>query len=579
MDHDASLITTIALGLSVAFAAGFAVRRLGLPPIVGYLLAGIILGPFTPGLIADTEIATELAEIGVILLMFGVGIHFSFRDLLSVRRVAVPGAIGQSVIATLLGVGLAVSLGWGVAAGVVLGFSLSVASTVVLLRALTQRGALETVHGRVAVGWLIVEDLFTVLVLVLLPSFAVVVTAGGALTIDLLAPVAVAVAKAAALGLLMVAVGARVVPWVLLQVARDGSRELFTLSVLAVAIGIAFASSAIFGVSLALGAFLAGAVVGETDLSHKAANDALPLRDAFSVLFFVSVGMLIDPAYLLANPLAILAVVVLVVVGKSLAALVIVSAMGYPLRTGLTVGAGLAQIGEFSFILATAGVAAGILPVEAHQLIVAGALISITLNPLVFAAIDPFEAWVKQRPWLRHLAERGAGALAAPTPASRELRRHAIVCGYGRIGRTVARALESRGFAYLIIEQDRGVIERLREKGIHALYGDVSDEVVLDLAGIATARVLVFAAYDPAAAEFATDYARQANPRVDIVARVETPEEGRRLMAHGATQVVEGEREVAVQVARYTLRRLGVSAPEVEAIAQGLRRRPDPAVA
>lgn len=575
MDQGGGLIATIALGLSAAFAAGFIARKLRLPPIVGYLLAGVALGPFTPGLFADPEIATELAEIGVILLMFGVGIHFSFRDLLAVRRVAIPGAIVQISVATVLGIGLAWLIGWGTPAGVVLGLAVSVASTVVLLRALMARNALDSIHGRVAVGWLIVEDLFTVFVLVLLPSLALVFKGEGS-GLDVVLPLAAALGKAGLLAGLMVVVGARVVPWVLLQVARDGSGEMFTLAVLAVALGIAFASSAIFGVSLALGAFLAGAIVGETDLSHKAASDALPLRDAFAVLFFVSVGMLVDPAYLLANPLLIAAVVALIVVGKSLAAMAIIAALGYPLRTGLTVAAGLAQIGEFSFILATAGVAEGLLPNEAFQLVVAGALISITLNPLLFAILDPVDAWLKRRPALRHLLERPGGELARPSADAPPLSGHAVLCGYGRVGRTVARALEARGFRYVVIEEDRRTVEHLRAEGTHALYGGIADAQLLKHAGIERARVLVFAAYDPPAAEFAVEHARKVNARIEIVARVETPEEARRLRERGASQTVEGERELAVQMARYTLRRFGVSAPEVEAIAQGLRRRPEP---
>ena len=577
MQHEGGLIATIALGLSAAFVAGFVARRLNIPPIVGYLLAGIAIGPFTPGVFASPEIATELAEIGVVLLMFGVGIHFSFRDLLAVRRIAIPGAIAQIVVATALGIALALAIGWGIAAGVVLGLAVSVASTVVLLRALMQRGTLESIHGRVAVGWLIVEDIFTVLALVLLPSIALLVAGTGEAT-DFLVPLALAIGKAALLAAIVVVIGARVVPWVLVQVARDGSGEMFTLSVLAVALGIAFASSAIFGVSLALGAFLAGAVVGETDLSHKAASDALPLRDAFAVLFFVSVGMLVDPAYLAANVVAVVAIVALIVVGKSLTAIVITRLLGSPLRTGLTVGAGLAQIGEFSFILATAGVAVGLLPDQAFQLIVAGALISITLNPLLFAAIDPIEAWFKRHPSARRLLERPAGALGRPSREARRMSGHAVLCGYGRVGRMVVRALEARGFAYVVIDEDRRTVERLRGQGVAALYGDTADEQLLRHAGIEGARVLVFAAYDPPAAEFAVEYARRMNPRVEIVARVETPEEARRLRERGATQTVEGESELAVQVARYTLRRFGVSAPEVEAIAQGLRRRSEAAV-
>jgi CPA2 family monovalent cation:H+ antiporter-2 len=579
LEHGGELITTIALGLSAAFLAGLLARRIGLPSIVGYLLAGVALGPFTPGLFADQELATELAEIGVILLMFGVGIHFSFRDLLAVRGIALPGAMVQIAVATSLGIGLAMVLGWGWAAGVVLGLSLSVASTVVLLRALIARNALDTIHGRVAVGWLIVEDLFTVLVLVLLPSFAVFALGTGAGGGDAILAVGEALLKAAALAILMIVVGARVVPWLLLQVAREGSQELFTLGVLAVALGIAFLSSTVFGVSLALGAFLAGAVVGETDLSHKAASDALPLRDAFAVLFFVSVGMLLDPAYLLANPLPVIAVLALVVVGKALAAIGIVGVLGYPVRTGLTVGAGLAQIGEFSFILATAGVALGLLPVEAFQLVVAGAIGSITLNPFLFGAIDRVDVWIKARPAIRTRIERGGGILARPTPTDEPMHGHAVICGWGRVGRTVARALESRGFGFVVIEEHRRTVEALRERGYQALYGDIGDAELLRHAGVARARVLVFVAYDPPAAEFAVEFARRANPRIEIVARAETPEEARRLMDAGATQTVEGEQEVAVQMARYTLRRFGVTSREVEAITQGLRRRPEPATA
>jgi len=578
LEHGGELISTIALGLSAAFLAGLIARRVGLPSIVGYLLAGVALGPFTPGVFADQGVAQELAEIGVILLMFGVGIHFSLRDLLAVRGIAIPGAVVQITVATALGMALALAMGWGIVGGVVLGLCLSVASTVVLLRALIQRNALDTIHGRVAVGWLIVEDIFTVLVLVLLPSLALL-TEGDASGTTLMLALGEALLKATALGVLMVVVGARVVPWLLLQVAREGSQEMFTLGVLAVALGIAFASSTIFGVSLALGAFLAGAIVGETDLSHKAAADALPLRDAFAVLFFVSVGMLLDPAYLRANPLAVVAVVALVVIGKSLAAVAITAALGYPLRTGLTVAAGLGQIGEFSFILATAAVGLAILPEDAYQLVVAGAIISITINPLLFAAVDPLDAWFKARPALRRRIERGGGPLSRPVPSHQPMSGHAVICGWGRVGRTVARALDGRGFGYVVIEEHRHTVEGLRERGIEALYGDIANADLLKHAGIARAKVLVFAAYDPPAAEFAVEHSRKVNPRIEIVARVETPEESKRLLERGATQTVEGERELAVQMARYTLRRFGVTSREVEIITQGLRRRPEPSPA
>jgi CPA2 family monovalent cation:H+ antiporter-2 len=574
LEHGGDLIRTIAFGLGAAFVAALIARRLGLPPIVGYLVAGIAIGPFTPGLFANQEIATELAEVGVILLMFGVGIHFSIRDLLAVRGIAVPGALFQSAVATLLGIGLALVLGWGVSAGVVLGLSLSVASTVVLLRALIQRNSLDTVHGRVAVGWLIVEDVFTVLVLVLLPGFALFVNGGGAEG-SVLFELGQAILKAVTLGAIMLIIGVRVVPWLLLQVAREGSQEMFTLAVLAMAIGVAFASAAIFDVSFALGAFLAGVVISETDLAHKAAADALPLRDAFAVLFFVSVGMLVDPAYLVMHIPAVIAVVLLVVVGKSLAAISIVTLLGYPLRTGLTVGAGLSQVGEFSFILITAGVAAGLVPVEAYQLVVTGAIVSITLNPVMFALVDPAEAWIKSRPGLHRFLDRGGGRLARPVPTQEPMHGHAVICGWGRVGRMVARALDTREFRYIVIEEHRRTVEQLRERGIPALYGDIGDRHLLDYAELARARVLVFAAYDPPAAEFAVEYARQVNPRIEIVARVETPEEADRLLDRGASQTVEGERELAVQMARYTLRRFGVTSREVDAITQGLRRRPE----
>jgi CPA2 family monovalent cation:H+ antiporter-2 len=577
LEHGGELISTIALGLSAAFLAGLVARRLRLPSIVGYLLAGVALGPFTPGVFADQEIARELAEIGVILLMFGVGIHFSLRDLLAVRGIAIPGAAVQISVATALGTAVGVAMGWGLGGGLVFGLCLSVASTVVLVRALIQRNALDNVHGRVAVGWLIVEDIFTVLVLVLLPSLALMADGSGS-TNPLLA-VGEAMLKAAALGAVMVLIGARLVPWLLVQVAREGSQEMFTLGVLAVALGIAFASSAIFGVSLALGAFLAGAIVGETDLSHKAAADALPLRDAFAVLFFVSVGMLLDPAYVIGHPLAVLGVVALVVIGKSLAAVGISAALGYPLRTGLTVAAGLGQIGEFSFILATAGIGLAILPEDAYQLVVAGAIISITLNPLLFAAVDPLAGWFKARPSLRRRIERGGGPLARPAPSAEPMSGHAVICGWGRVGRTVARAIEGRGFQYVVIEEHRRTVEGLRERGIHALFGDIADAELLKHAGIGRAKVLVLAAYDPPAAEFAVEHSQRVNPRIQIVARVETPEESRRLLDLGASQTVEGERELAVQMARYTLRRFGVTSREVEAIAQGLRRRPEPSPA
>jgi CPA2 family monovalent cation:H+ antiporter-2 len=398
--HEATLIATIVGALVFACAFGLLANRLRLPPLVGYLLAGVAIGPFTPGFVADAGLAGQLAEIGVGLLMFGVGLHFSVGDLVAVRRVALPGALAQMAVAIAFGMGLGLAWGWSLLAGVLLGLALSVASTVVLLRVLEDRRALDTADGRIAVGWLIVQDLAMVLALVLLPALAQPPGAGGPALGGLAAELAWTVAKVALFAVLVVVVGTRVVPRVLAFVARTGSRELFTLAVLATALGLAFGSAELFGVSFALGAFFAGVVLSESDLSHQAAADSLPLRDAFAVLFFVSVGMLFDPTILVREPLGVLAVLFVIMVAKSLAALAVGLAFGYPVRTALTVSASLAQIGEFSFILAGLGLAR-LLPEEGRNLILAGALLSITLNPLVFAALDPVAAWFREKPGLR----------------------------------------------------------------------------------------------------------------------------------------------------------------------------------
>jgi monovalent cation:H+ antiporter-2, CPA2 family len=582
MNHEPVLISTIAVGLTAAFLGGLVARRLRLPPIVGYLLAGVAVGPFTPGFIADSSLATELAEIGVILLMFGVGIHFSVRDLLAVRRIAIPGAIGQIFVAAVLGVGLGQALDWGIGGGVVLGLALSVASTVVLLRALEERHELDTAQGRIAVGWLIVEDLFTVVVLVLLPAFAPLLAGIGSADSTPLAVaggLALALAKATVFAIVMIVIGARVVPWILVAVARDGSRELFTLGVLAVALGIAFASSAVFGVSLALGAFLAGVVVGESDVSHQAAADAVPLRDAFAVLFFVSVGMLVDPAFLLAHPLEIALVVGLIVLAKSVAAFLIVTVLGYPARIGLTVAAALAQIGEFSFILATLGVSLGLLPPAGFQLIVAGALISITVNPALFAAIEPIELRLRDRPRLRAFSERRGLELRHLAPGVHEepLRGHTILCGYGRVGQIIASALDRRGFRYVVITTNRRVVEDLRRRGRLAIYGDATHRALLTEAGVSGARVIIAAVNDPHATQLMVDRAREINPNISVVARSHSDAQAASLRAGGPKiEAVFGERELAIQMVRYALRRIGLSTAEAEMIAQGLRRRGGP---
>jgi CPA2 family monovalent cation:H+ antiporter-2 len=581
MDHEPVLISTIAVGLSAAFIGGLIARRLRLPAIVGYIVAGIAIGPFTPGFIADQEIATELAELGVILLMFGVGIHFSIRDLLAVRSIALPGAIGQITVATGLGVLLGLALGWGFGGGLVLGLALSVASTVVLLRALMDRGELDSQQGRIAVGWLIVEDLFTVVVLVLLPTVAPLLggtasEGAGAGGLGPVGDILLALVKATVFAVLMIVAGARLVPWLLVIVARDGSRELFTLAVLAIALGIAFLASAVFGVSFALGAFLAGAVVGESDMSHQAAADALPLRDAFAVLFFVSVGMLLDPAVLLAAPLAVLAVVLLVVFAKSIAAFAIVAVFGYPTRVGLTVAAGLAQIGEFSFILGTLGLGLGLLPDEGFQLIVAGALLSIAINPFLFRAIDPLEHRLRDVRLLTWLRDRQAAGLQdLSDEVDDSLRQHAIVCGYGRVGRLIGPALERRGFRYVVITQQRDEVDRLRARGIPAIYGDAAQPEILEQAHVERARLVVVATADASESRRIVEQVRERSATVDLVVRTHSDAEALTLRTIAPkVQTVHGERELAVQMARYSLRRFGVSAAEAEQIAQGLRVRP-----
>jgi len=580
LDHEPVLISTIAIGLTAAFIGGLIARHIRLPAIVGYIVAGVVIGPFTPGLSADTDIALELAELGVILLMFGVGIQFSIRELLAVRTIAIPGAIVQTVVSGLFGLWLGFALGWSLGGGLVLGLAISIASTVVVLRALADRNELDTPQGRIAVGWLIVEDLLAVVVLVLLPTIAPLLGGPDAAGVDaqatdLLIPIVLALIKAVVFAVVMVVVGARVVPWLLLVVAREGSRELFTLAVLAIALGIAFIASTVFGVSFALGAFLAGLVVAESDMSHQAAADALPLRDAFAVLFFVSVGMLLDPAFVLANPLPILAVVLLIVGMKAITKFVVMVVAGYPTRIALTVAAGLAQIGEFSFIVGTVGRSLGLLPEDGFQLIVAGALISITLNPLLLGAIEPLEARLRTMPAIASLYRARAGTVGTLDAETQDsLRLHAIVCGYGRVGRMIGPALERRGFRYVVITQQRDEVDRLRARGIAAIFGDAASVEVLRMARIEHARLVVVATSDPNETRLIVERAQELQPGLDLVVRTHSDAEAAHLRAmSGKVQVVHGERELAVQMARYALRRFGVSATEAEAIAQGLRGR------
>jgi CPA2 family monovalent cation:H+ antiporter-2 len=591
MAHDFSLLTTIAAGFGLAFVLGLLAARLRLPPIVGYLLAGIVAGPFTPGFVADAEIAPQLAEIGVILLMFGVGLHFSIGDLLAVRRIAVPGAIGQATLATLLGAGVAHLWGWSWGSGLVFGLSLSVASTVVLLRALEDQGILDSVDGQIAVGWLIVEDLVTVLALVLLPALAQVLggeaalptSPGDPLELDpthtaapgapIFVTLGITLLKIVVFGALMLVAGRRVIPWLLGRVVRTGSRELFTLAVLAVALGIAVGAAALFDVSFALGAFFAGVIVNESDFSHEAATNALPLQDAFAVLFFVSVGMLFDPGILLEEPLAVLAVVLIVMFGKSVAALLIVLLFRYSLHTALTISVSLAQIGEFSFILAALGVTLGLLPVDAQSLVVAGAILSITLNPFLFGALEPFWRWLRDKRGLVDALERPAGAIAElPQDVDPEqLRDHVVVVGHGRVGGPVARELEEHGIPYVVVEQSREVAESLRDAGLPVIYGDASRPEVLRHAHLERARLVIVATPDAYQGRAILALAHQLNPGVEVIVRTHSHDERRFLEEMGAALAMVSESELAVSLTREVLRRFGVPYDMEKVAARTLR--------
>jgi CPA2 family monovalent cation:H+ antiporter-2 len=551
-----TLITTLAAGLGLALVLGFAAVRIGFPALVGYLVAGVILGPFTPGFVADAEIAAQLAEIGVMLLMFGVGLHFSLEDLLSVRRIALPGAALQIVVATTMGAALALTWGWDLAAGIVFGLSLSVASTVVLLRALERLGQLESVNGRIAVGWLIVEDLVMVLALVLLPALGGV--EGGeasGLGGNVAAGVVGTLAQVGLFIALMLIVGRRLFPWILWQVARTGSRELFTLCVIAAAIGIAYGSGRLFGVSFALGAFFAGMVLRESDLSYRAAEESLPLRDAFSVLFFVSVGMLFDPSVVIEEPLALVAVLSIIILGKSIAAFGLVLAFRYPLNTALTVSASLAQIGEFSFILAGLGVTLGLMPPVGQSLILAGAILSIAVNPLVFNLVEPAQRWIRSRSGLARALERRDDPLAElpATVASEQVTGHVVVVGYGRVGRRIADALAAASIPFVIAEQNRDKVDVLRAQGTHAVVGDAAEPAVLIQAHVARARLLVIATPDTVGVRRMIETARTLNPKVEVVVRTHSEEEADLLEHEQAGKIFLGEHELAVGMTRYVI--------------------------
>jgi CPA2 family monovalent cation:H+ antiporter-2 len=577
MPHDTALIATIAAGLGLAFVFGWLATRVGLPALVGYLLAGIAVGPHTPGLFtADVGLSGQLAEIGVILLMFGVGLHFSVRDLLNVRRVAVPGALAGMLALSLAGTALGWLWGWPMGTAITFGLCICISSTVVVIRAFEQRNALASGPGKLAVGWMIVEDLVMVLALVLLPALAPIMGGSGAgLAAQIGGPLWVVLgltlAKVAAFTALMYFVGRRAIPWFLWQVARTGSRELFTLSVLAAALGIAVGAAALFGVSFALGAFFAGLVISESDLSHQAAADALPLRDAFAVLFFVSVGMLFDPGILLRAPVKVLAVVALVMLFKPLVAALMLLRLRKPVHNAVQVGASLGEIGEFSFILAGLAITLGLLDGDARNLILASAILSISLNPLLFVVAPRAEAWLAQRSHLLDRLEQPSEIPVALDGA--RLHDHAIVVGYGRVGGVIGRALTQCGVPFAVVEQDRQLVDRLRERGICAVFGDAARPGILEQASPATARLLVVATPDPFQARTVVEQARAIQPDIDIVVRTHTSAEQMYFEQLGVGRVVMGEQELALGMAHYAVRSLGHADDEADRVVERLRAR------
>ncbi|GAB2175543.1 YbaL family putative K(+) efflux transporter [Dongia sp. agr-C8] len=548
MDHHTPLIAAIVGAIVLAFILGALAQRLRISPLVGYLLAGVCVGPFTPGFVADQGLITELAEIGVILLMFGVGLHFSLKDLLAVKSIAVPGAIGQIAVATLLGWGLAWVMGWPTSNGIVFGLALSVASTVVLLRALQERRLIESTEGRIAVGWLIVEDLFMVLTLVLLPPLAGIASSLGTEGTgpslgDVGVTLGITLGKVAAFVAVMLLLGRKAVPWILHYIAHTGSRELFRLAVLAIALGIAFGAAALFGVSFALGAFFAGMVLSESELSHRAAEETLPLRDAFAVLFFVSVGMLLNPAVLLDSLWPLLGALAIVLVGKSLAAFFIVRAFGHKPQVALVISASLAQIGEFSFILAGLGVALGVLTKEAQDLVLAAAIISILLNPTAFVLLDRFRA---KAATAAALGEEKTAREISPT----QLSDHIILVGYGRVGSVIGEALRKAASPFLVIDTRNKALEALVASGIATIDGNAADHAVFAAARPEVARCLFVAVPDAFEAGAIVEQARAANPTLPIIARAHSDAEAQHLISHGATATVIGETELALEMLR-----------------------------
>jgi CPA2 family monovalent cation:H+ antiporter-2 len=550
--HDAPLIATLVSGIVLAFVFAALAHKLRLPPLAGYLMAGVVVGPFTPGYVADGHLAHQLAELGVVLLMFGVGLHFSLKDLLSVKNIAIPGALGQMAVATVLGMLLGWGLGWPFAQSFVFGLALSVASTVVLLRAMEERRLMETERGRIAVGWLIVEDLAMVLALVLLPAIGLALGGGGeghaSLSFAGMAgTVALTIGKVVLFVAMMLVVGKRLIPWILKVVAHTGSRELFRLAVLAIALGVAFGAAGLFGVSFELGAFFAGMMMGESKLAQRAAEETLPLRDAFAVLFFVSVGMLFNYHAVLTEPLVVLAALLIIVVGKSLAAFGIVLAFGRPLRTALTIATSLAQIGEFSFILIGVGVAQNLVSKEAQDVLLAAAILSILLNPLLFKLLDRAKPWLDARE-ARQLVGTAMPERIEPAPeilVASALSGHVVVAGYGRVGRLVGDALRGQGHAVLVLEEEKERVAMLRQHGIETIVGNAARDDVLEAANLAQARALVVTLPDAFESGEVVRLARLANPQLQIIARAESDDCMTHLQQQGADLVVLAERELA----------------------------------
>ena len=542
------LISTIVIALALAWLLGSIAHRLRMPPLVGYLLAGVLIGPATPGFVADQTLASELAEIGVILLMFGVGLHFSLEQLLSVRAIAVPGAIAQIACATLLGMALGHWLGWSLGASLVFGLALSVASTVVLLRALQERRLVETGRGRIAVGWLIVEDMVMVLTLVLLPAFAGVLGGeGGGSTnpAGVATAAALTIGKIAAFVAIMLIVGKRLIPWVLHYMAHTGSRELFRLAVFVIALGAAFAAAGLFGVSFALGAFFAGMILSESPLSQRAAEETLPLRDAFAVIFFVSVGMLFKPAILIEDPLAVLATLAIILLGKSLAAFAIIRLFGYPASTALLVSVSLAQIGEFSFILAGLGVDLGLLPERGRNLILAGAILSILLNPLLFAGLDFLQARrEKAKAEAKPVEPEEEGAPREPV-RSTALANHVVLVGHGRVGGVISEGLAEKKVPLLVIESDDERLAKLKAQGVESVAGNAADPEIIAATNLGAARCLLVAIPDAFEGGQVVEQARKLNPKLTIIARAHSEAEVLHLKKHGASVVILGEHEIA----------------------------------